>query len=81
MMDDLISRKALLNGGIRVSCGLNEDGLLFIPLRDVIESIKKAPAVMQGVPVTERLPEPPEAIIGIDLANGEDFTVSGGAVK
>jgi hypothetical protein len=44
-MDDLISRSALLKDGIRAEHGLNEDGILYIPLRDVTRSIENAPAV------------------------------------
>lgn len=46
----LIDADALLKDGIRVTQGLNEDGLLYIPMRDVTKSIKKAPTV-DAVPV------------------------------
>ena len=42
---DAISRSALLNGGIRVEYGYNDDGLVLIPMRDVRDSIKNAPAI------------------------------------
>ena len=45
MDNDLISRSALLDGGVRVQCGYNLDGLVAIPMRDVRKSIKEAPAV------------------------------------
>lgn len=41
----LIDANALLEDGIRVKCGYNNDGLLMIPLRDVTRSIKNAPTV------------------------------------
>lgn len=44
-LNDLISRSALLKDGIRAEHGLNEDGILYIPLRDVTRSIENAPAV------------------------------------
>ena len=40
-MADLIDRQAALN--IRVSEGLYEDGVIFVPLRDVTEGIKALP--------------------------------------
>lgn len=43
--DDAISRSALLNGGIRAKYGYNEDGILLIPMRDVLDSIKNAPSL------------------------------------
>lgn len=42
---DAISRSALLNGGIKAKYGYNEDGLLLIPMRDVLGSIKNAPSL------------------------------------
>ena len=42
---DAISRSALLNDGIRVEYGYNDDGLLLIPMRDVHDSIRKAPSL------------------------------------
>ena len=42
---DAISRSALLNDGIRVVYAYNDDGLLLIPMRDVLDSIKNAPAI------------------------------------
>ena len=45
-MGDLISRDALQKDGISVEYGLlNDDGLLLIPLRDVMKSIGNAPSV------------------------------------
>ena len=44
-MGDLISRAPLLKDGIRVEYGYNDDGLLLVPLRDVMKSIENAPAV------------------------------------
>lgn len=41
----LIDADALLEDGIRIRQGLNEDGILYIPMRDVTQSIKKAPTV------------------------------------
>ena len=41
----LIDADALLEDGIRIRQGLNEDGILYIPMRDVNQSIKKAPTV------------------------------------
>ena len=43
--DDAISRSALLNGGIKAKYGYNEDGILLIPMRDVLDSIKNAPSL------------------------------------
>lgn len=45
MNGDLISRSALLADGIRFSRGINDNGLLFVPMRDVFTSIEEAPAV------------------------------------
>lgn len=42
---DAISRSALLNGGIRVEYGYNDDGLVLIPMRDVRDSIRNAPSL------------------------------------
>lgn len=41
-MTDYISREKALE--IRVSCGYNDDGILFIPLRDVREHLRSIPA-------------------------------------
>lgn len=43
--DDAISRSALLNGGIKAKYGYNEDNVLLIPMRDVLDSIKNAPSL------------------------------------
>ena len=45
MNDDLISRSALLKDGIRVRCGLSDNGMIFVPMADVRKSIEEAPAV------------------------------------
>ena len=45
MNGDLISRSALLANGIKVRCGLNDNGMIFVPMADVRKSIEKAPAV------------------------------------
>jgi hypothetical protein len=58
----LIDADALLEDGIRASHGLNEDGLLYIPFRDVTKSIKNAPTV-DAIPVSwleEKLKGHPE---------------------
>ena len=45
-MGDLISRDALQKDGIRAEYGyVNDDGLLLIPMRDVVKSIGNAPSV------------------------------------
>lgn len=41
---DYIDREWLLNEGIRVTYGYNHDGIILVPMRDVNESIKKAPS-------------------------------------
>lgn len=41
----LIDADALLEDGIRVGYGINDNGLLMVPLRDVHKSIKNAPTV------------------------------------
>lgn len=41
---EYIDREWLLNEGIRVTSGYNNDGVIMIPMRDVRESIKNAPA-------------------------------------
>lgn len=41
---DYIDREWLLNEGIRVTYGYNDNGIVLIPMGDVRESIKKAPA-------------------------------------
>jgi hypothetical protein len=46
----LIDADALLNGGIRVQCGLNDNGLIMIPMGDVRKSIENAPTI-DAVPV------------------------------
>lgn len=45
MTNDLISRSALLANGIKVRCGLNDNGMIFVPMADVRKSIEEAPAV------------------------------------
>ena len=49
-MCDLISRQAAIDG-MRFECGINDDGLLFVPLRDVkmyLESLPSAqPEIIQ----------------------------------
>lgn len=45
MNNDLISRSVLLKDGIRAKYGVNDDGLILIPMGDVRKSIKEAPAV------------------------------------
>lgn len=42
---DAISKSALLNGGIRVEYGYNDDGIVMIPMRDVRDSIRNAPSL------------------------------------
>ena len=41
----LIDADALLNGGIRVEFGYNNDGLILVPMRDVRKSINDAPTI------------------------------------
>ena len=41
---EYIDREWLLNEGIRVTSGYNNDGVIMIPMRDVRESIQNAPA-------------------------------------
>lgn len=41
----LIDANKLLKNGIRVSYGFDNDGVLLIPIGDVIRSIKKAPII------------------------------------
>lgn len=41
----LIDADKLLEDGIRVEYGYNDDGLVLVPMRDVIKSIKNAPTV------------------------------------
>ena len=41
----LIDANKLLKNGIRVSYGFDNDGVLLIPMGDVIRSIKKAPII------------------------------------
>lgn len=41
----LIDADALLDEGIRVEYGYNDNGLILIPMRDVRNSIKNAPTV------------------------------------
>ena len=41
----LIDANKLLKNGIRVSYGFDNDGVLLIPMSDVIRSIKNAPTV------------------------------------
>lgn len=45
-----VDANALLNRTIRFSHGLNEDGILYVPLREVYKSIKDAPT-LDAVPV------------------------------
>lgn len=45
MKNDLISRSALLGNGLKVRCGLNDNGLIFVPMADVRKSIEEATAV------------------------------------
>ena len=40
-----IDADELLNGGIRVSRGFNDDGVVMIPMKDVRQSIKDAPTI------------------------------------
>lgn len=46
----LIDAEKLLDEGIRARDGINDNGLLYIPLADVRKSIKNAPAI-DAVPV------------------------------
>ena len=52
----LIDANKLLKNGIRVSYGFDNDGVLLIPMGDVIRSIKKAP-IIDAVEVVVRCRE------------------------
>lgn len=41
-MDDVISRQAAING-MRFECGINNDGLLFVPFRDIKKHLESLP--------------------------------------
>lgn len=42
----LIDADALLNDGVKVSCGhVTEEGLIMVPIRDVRQAIKGAPTI------------------------------------
>lgn len=43
---DLIDRDALLKHGMMYRDGIDEDGLIYVPLRDVMKSISNAPTVI-----------------------------------
>ena len=60
----LIDADKLLEDGIRVEYGYNDNGLILVPMRDVRKSIKNAPTVDvpdtnvgEWISVDERLPE------------------------
>lgn len=46
----LIDANKLLKNGIRVSYGFDNDGILLIPMADIVKSIKQAPTI-DAVPV------------------------------
>lgn len=60
--NDLVSRQALLKDGLLFQNGIDEGGLLYVPLRDVTQSIRNAKAmgsikITHGKWVSNGIPE------------------------
>ena len=56
MKDNSISRQAALN--MYFSCGVNYDGIVYVPMREVKDNLEKLPLTQPGwIPCSAMLPE------------------------